>query len=79
MLTDNMSKIIEIWAPKFSTKEVLISTKKVVSGTNIIKFTKVKSMEGKEYHIEDTEIRQCRVQPNGVGEVYVVPLSKFKI
>jgi len=72
-------KIIEVWQPKYSSQELLISTNKVSPGDNYIKITKDKTYDGKLLKIQGEEVIKYKTQKNGAGEVYCVPLSKFEI
>lgn len=70
--------MIEIWAPKYSTNEVLIATHKVQEGINKIVFTKANHLKGKVYEIDSETIRKGKKQPNGKGYVYVVSMDEMK-
>lgn len=71
--------MIEIWAPRWKTKEVLIACHKVSRGINRIKFTKVEAYKNKYYDIDSKEITSCPIESNGRIDCYVVPLSKLKV
>jgi hypothetical protein len=66
---------IKIWAPKYSTNEVLVGSHHVASGVNEIVFTKAPHLEGKVYLLDGQKIRSYPKQPNGKGYVYKVPMS----
>lgn len=69
--------MIEIWAPKWKTKEVLIAKYKVKDGMNKIIFTRVPSLKGKEFFVSSELIRRCVLKPkaNGSIDCYMVPLE----
>jgi hypothetical protein len=70
---------IEIWEPKYSTNSVLIASHRLApSGVNTIVFTKAKHLLGGEYQIESEKVRTYPKQPNGAGEVYVVPMDALR-
>jgi len=70
---------IKIWAPKYSTNEVLIGTQHVTSGENLIVFTKAPKLEGKVYSMDGLKIRSYPKQPNGAGYVYRVPMTDLTL
>lgn len=69
---------IEIWAPKYSTDEVLIQKAKVKEHNRII-FTKAKHLAGKEFYISKDKIKQFPTQDNGGKPVYRVPMRELKL
>ena len=74
----NPSTIIYIWEPKYSTQSVLIATWKVVKGINRIIFTKANHLKDYVFDLDGDTIKTFPTQPNGNGEVYVVPISVFE-
>lgn len=71
--------MIEIWEPKWKTREVLIACHKVSShGKNYIRFTKCKSLPY-VYEIDAEDITSCPVINNGRIECFAVPLSMLRI
>jgi len=76
---DSYTSITKVLEPKYSTKEILLS-KETVDGSNehlVIRFAKESAF--KEYgwcYMPKKMVQRQRVQPNGRGYVYVVPLSK---
>lgn len=71
--------IIEIWNPKYSTREVLVATKKIKDWVNIIEITKDKDYAWKQLKIHSDVARKCRIQSNWTIPVYCIPLSSFEI
>lgn len=69
---------IEIWSPKYSTDQVLIDPKKVMTHNKII-FTKAKHLEGKEYYIRGLTIRQSHLVSNGKIMCHAVPMDKLEL
>ena len=69
--------IADIYEPKYSTDEVLISTSKVSEYTEhyLVKFVKCTKYPDWMY-FSGKDIRKCKTQPNGRGVVYCVPMSK---
>lgn len=70
---------IKIWAPKYSTNEVLIGAHHVKTGVNEIIFTKAPHLEGKVYQITGDKIRTFKKQANGKGFVYCVPMTELTL
>lgn len=71
--------MIEIWAPKWKTREVLIACHKVSShGTNYIRFTKCKSLPD-IYEVDGEDIANCPVINNGRIDCFAVPLSMLRV
>jgi hypothetical protein len=73
-----MREMIEVWEPKWKTREVLIACHKVSRGRNLIKFTKTKSLPY-VYELDGDDIMDCPVVSNGRIECYAVPISYLKI
>lgn len=73
------TKIDNIQSPKWSTDEVLISTARITDNTQhvLLQFTD-ESPKNKYgwFYLSGKVIRASKKQPNGRGEVYVVPMSK---
>lgn len=76
---DNYRVIDNIWAPKYSTWQVLINVNKVSDNVEhyLIKFTKAPSMPD-WYYISREDITSGGQQPNGAGRVYTPSLSKLQ-
>lgn len=66
---------IEIFAPKFKTKEVLIAPYRVASGINRIVFTK--TWQGVELYMDGERIKSYPIQSNGTIDVHAVPIADF--
>ena len=71
------NNVIEIWQPKYMTDTCLIAAYKVKED-NIIKFTKVKHLEGMKFKISGDDIRSCEIVSNGKIDCYNVPMSMLK-
>lgn len=71
-----MSNIIYIFAPKFSTMEVLIKPFNVKDGVNKIIFTK--TWRDKVLLMEGEKIRSYPMIGHGETGVYVVPVADFQ-
>lgn len=69
--------MIEIWAPKYSTNEVLIATHAVRDGDNLLYFSKAPHLRGKIYKVDGALVRKCKKQKNGRGQVYCVPFESM--
>lgn len=67
--------VIDIWEPKYSTREVLIATHKVME-RNRIKI--MKGAYAGEYFISGVVASAYPVQSNGKINVYAVPLSQLE-
>lgn len=76
---DVYGHIIEIWEPRYKDDNVLIGRQHVMDGTNYITFTRAPHLEDKVYAINGDVIRSYRLQSNGRGEVYCVPMKKLKL
>ncbi len=70
---------IKIWAPKYSTNQVLIGAHHVAPGVNEIEFTRAPHLEGKIYQIDGQKIRTFTKQANGKGFVYCVPMTELTL
>ncbi|MBM3210577.1 hypothetical protein FJZ33_00035 [Candidatus Poribacteria bacterium] len=69
--------MIEIWAPRYRDKVVLIAKYRVCSGWNEIVFTKAKHLAGMKFHIQSSEIVKCLLDTNGSVPCYAVPFDKL--
>lgn len=71
--------ISDIKSPKWSTDEVLISKRKVTDKVEhyLLRFSD-KSPKEKFgwFYLAGKDIRKCKTQINGAGEVYVVPMRR---
>ena len=72
-----MSKTIEIFAPRWRDRKVLIAKYKVSNGDIHVKFTKAGSWNG-VYFIAVNDIKQCSIDTNGTIDCYAVPLSMLE-
>lgn len=66
---------IEIWAPRYKDRTVLIATRKV-GDHNIITFTKAKHLPDK-YYIEGKNIRKYPKDTNGKIPCYAVSMDEL--
>ncbi len=73
------TNLIKIWAPKYSTNEVLIGAHHVTTGINEIVFTRAPHLEGKVYQIEGEKVRSYLKKENGKGFVYCVPMAELTL
>lgn len=64
---------IEIWEPRYSTREVLVAAHKV-GLHNLIVFTKAKSLPG-EWYVSGQDVKKYPLTDNGKIPVYTVPLT----
>jgi hypothetical protein len=71
--------IIEVWKPKYSTGEILVATHKVIKGDNYVRVTQDPTYKGKLLKINLQTRFDYPVKPNGKGQVYCIPISKFEI
>lgn len=71
--------IDDIQSPKWSTDEILINKRKISNKVEhyLIRFSD-KSPKDKYgwFYLAGKDIRKCKTQPNGKGEVYVVPMKR---
>lgn len=73
-------KIIDdIWAPRYSTNDVLINVNNLKRSVDhyLIKFTKAPSLPG-WYYVDLKTLAKCERQKNGAGAMIVCPLSKLE-
>lgn len=75
---DVYGHIIEIWEPRYKDNSALIGRQHVMDGTNYITFTKAPHLKDKVFAVDGDVIRGHRIQSNGRGEVYCVPMKKLK-
>lgn len=68
---------IKIWAPKYSTNEVLVGKHHIKEFNRII-FTKAKHLAGKEFFISSKKIRGYPTQSNNGKPMYVVPFDDLQ-
>lgn len=73
-----MKNIIEVWNPKYSTNEVLVSLYKLKQGDNYIRITKDKNYKDKLLKINYQDTLQFGIQQNGRGKVRVIPVIAFE-
>ncbi len=71
--------IVDIWQPKWSTRQVLIGKHKLLSDPTIIRFTKIK--DGNEWagvwSVSKKEIMSSQTVNNGKIDCWAVPLDKL--
>lgn len=72
---ENLAKI-EVWQPRYSTREVLIHQLKV-KDHNIIALTKAGSLNGL-YYISGKKVKKSRKDTNGTAPMYAVKLDELK-
>lgn len=66
--------MITIWAPKYSTQEVLVKPFNIKEGTNKIIFTHTKH---EALFMEGEKMRTYKMVGHGRAGVYAIPLSDF--
>lgn len=64
---------IEIWRPRYSTREVLVHKLKVKEH-NIIALTKANSLNGL-YYVSGKTVKKARSDTNGTAPMYAVKLD----
>jgi len=69
--------MIEIWAPRWHDRKVLIAKYKVCAGKNRIKFTKG-TLKDKMFDVDGMDISKSPVETNGTIPCYAVDLDKLK-
>lgn len=67
---------IEIWAPRWKDRTVLVAKYKVQEQNRII-FTRAKNLIGKEFFMSGREMAKYPVTTNGKTDCYEVPLDDF--
>ena len=70
-----MTAIQPIWQPKFSTQEVLVNVNAVRPEKCFVMFIGDKNHPNLYSYNGEKVRRECRVQKNGRGQVFCVPLS----
>lgn len=70
--------MIEIWAPRYHDRTVLIAKYKVKDGINEITFTKARTLTDKVFTISGEDIRRCPLESNGKIPCYAVPLEDLR-
>lgn len=73
-----MKNIIEIWQPRYKDNKVLIAAYKIHKGTNYLKFTKAKHLEGIIFEFDGDYALNCPLQKNGGTVVVCLPFEKLK-
>lgn len=68
---------IEIWAPKYSNRTVLLAAYKV-GAHNKITFTRAKSMGTDPYYVSGKTVQSFPVVTNGSVKCYAVDLDKLE-
>lgn len=68
--------IDDIFAPKYSTNEVLINVNKIREGVDdyLIHFSKAPSLPG-WFHVSRKDVVKQRIQGNGAGKCYVISMD----
>lgn len=69
--------MIEIWAPRWHDRKVLIAKYKVCNGKNEIIFTKG-TLKGKKFWIMGNELTKFPLETNGTISCFAVPLDSLK-
>jgi hypothetical protein len=68
--------IIDIWAPKYSTKQCLIACYKVIKGQNVkIRFTRANHLKGILYEVDYEKVVNSPIVTNGKIDCYAVSMS----
>lgn len=74
--------MIEIWEPKWKTREVLIAKNKIKKGKNLLVFTKSPSLKGRVFSFDGQSVKDaCDTQKIGKGyqiDCYRVPFGMLK-
>lgn len=70
--------MIEIWAPRWHDRKVLIAKYKVCNGKNVIIFTKG-TLKGKKFYIMGSDLVKHTLETNGTISCYAVPLDDLKV
>lgn len=70
-------KVVEVWAPKYSTNQVLINVNKVSDKVDhyLVKFTKAPVLKD-WYYFSLHDIKKSSTQKNGAGNMYAVSMDK---
>ncbi len=69
---------IEIWAPRYKDRKVLIARHKVGTHNEII-FTKAKHLMGQSYYLAGEKIRSYPMDTNGTLDCYAVPVDELEV
>jgi hypothetical protein len=72
-----MTRILEIWEPRWKDRVVLIAKFKVGPKT-YIKFTRAKSLPGL-YEIDGEKVKTFPLESNGKIDCYAVPLNELTL
>lgn len=67
----------EIWAPRYSTDDVLLKVSKVKTHNKIV-FSKAKHLAGKTFYISGKDVKRCSKAYNGSITCYAVPMDKLQ-
>jgi hypothetical protein len=68
---------LEIWAPRWKDRKVLIAKYKVQENNQIV-FTKTNTLKDKEYFMKGAKIAKYPIEDNGKIACYVVPLDDLE-
>lgn len=66
--------VISIWAPKYSTSEVLVAGSKVRPGLNKVVFTKAKQVD---LYMDGAKMKSYPKVSNGKIYCHAIPLGDF--
>jgi hypothetical protein len=69
-------KLIEIWAPRYKDRKILIAKFKVGTHNEIV-FTRAKHLPD-HYYLSGKLIRSCPIETNGTIECYAVPVDELE-
>lgn len=70
---------IDIWAPRYSRKDVLVAERKIFNWPNYIRITRDQSYKGKLLVIHGEEASKYPRQQNGGINVICIPLTEFEM
>lgn len=68
---------IEIWAPRYKDRKVLIAKYKVQNHNEIV-FTKAKHLMDHTWYISGADIAKCPLETNGTLACYAVPVDSLE-
>lgn len=68
---------IQIWAPRYKDRKILIAKYKVGTHNEII-FTRAKHLPG-VYYLSGQKIRTYNLETNGTLEYYAVPVDELEV
>lgn len=71
--------ILDIWNPKYSTKEILVNPRKCIRGINYVQITKDKDYQNKLLKFHSDILDNYPAQKNGKGIVVAIPISQFEV